>query len=187
MSWIGKIIGESAGGLIESVGNVVDKFHLSGEEKQQFKLDLEALLQKRDSEIEQTIRAELQAKERVLVAELSQGDNYTKRARPTVVYVGLAVIVFNYCIVPLLIKATAFIAMAFADSAPATALANVGYEPLSLPIEFWAGWSGIVMTWSIGRSAEKRGVRNKAVQLVTGSKLLSVLLICLAYVGWLVA
>jgi hypothetical protein len=186
MDWIGKIIGGAAGGLIESVGNVADKFHLSGEEKQQFKLEFEALLQKRDSEIEQSLRSELQAKERVLVAELQQGDNYTKRARPTVVYVGLAVIVFNYCIVPLLIKATAIIAMALADSPAAAALAGVGYEPLELPVEFWAGWSGIVMTWSIGRSAEKRGVRNKVVQAITGSRLLSALLICIAFAGVLV-
>ncbi len=184
MNWIAKLIGQSAGGLIESIGNVADKFHLSGEEKQQFKLEIEALLQKRDSEIEQTIRSELQAKERVLVAELQQGDSYTKRARPTVVYVGLAVIVFNYCVVPLLIKAASILAMM---GKPAIDLATIGWEPLSLPVEFWAGWSGIVMTWSIGRSAERRGVRNKAVQTVTGSKLLSVLLVCIAFAGFLAA
>ncbi|MCK5380279.1 MAG: hypothetical protein KAJ81_02340, partial [Candidatus Latescibacteria bacterium] len=81
MSWFTKIFSGSVGTLVEQVGGVVDQFHLSGEEKQRFKLELEALLQKRDSEIEETIRTELQAKERVLVAELTQGDSYTKRAR----------------------------------------------------------------------------------------------------------
>ncbi|KKL20404.1 hypothetical protein LCGC14_2455770, partial [marine sediment metagenome] len=89
MSWLGDIFAGSAKGLIGSVGAIVDDLNLSGEEKQQFKLQMEALVQKRDSEIEQTTRIELQAKERVLVAELQQGDKFTKRARPMVVYAGL--------------------------------------------------------------------------------------------------
>ncbi len=167
MSWIADIFGQSAKGLIDSVGGIIDQFHLSPEQKQQFSLQMQALLQKRDSEIEETLRAELSAKERVLVAELTQDDNYTKRARPTVVYVGLAVIVFNYCIVPILLRLVSL----FSETAVLT-----GFEPLALPVEFWMGWSGIVATWSIGRSAEKRGIRNKAVSMITGSKLLPVLL-----------
>ncbi len=152
MSWFTKIFSGSVGNLVEQVGGVVDKFHLSGEEKQKFMLEMEALLQKRDSEIEETIRAELQAKERVLVAELSQGDNYTKRARPTVVYAGLIFICFNYCIVPALSKFFC---------APV--------EPFVLPTAFWAGWSGIVGTWSIGRSVEKRGIQTRFTRAITGS------------------
>jgi hypothetical protein len=167
MNWIAEILGGSAKGLLDSVGGIIDKFHLSPEQKQQFSLELQSLLQKRDSEIEETLRAELAAKERVLVAELSQGDNYTKRARPTVVYVGLAVIVFNYCIVPILLRLVSLFSQ--------TPALN-GFEPLSLPAEFWLGWSGIVATWSIGRSAEKRGVRNKAISMITGSKLLPALM-----------
>lgn len=100
MSWFSRIFSGSLGSLVEQVGNVVDNFHLSAEEKQQFKLELEALLQRRDSEIEQTLRSELEAKERILVAELEQGDSFTKRARPTVVYAGLGFIFFNYGLVP---------------------------------------------------------------------------------------
>ena len=154
MSWLTRIIG---GGLSETVGKigaVVDKFHLSGEEKQAFTLAMEELLQKRDSEIEKTIQAELGAKERVLVAELTQGDNYTKRARPTVVYAGLAFIAFNYCLVPLVSRWTG--------------AANV--TPLELPAEFWYGWSGIVATWSVGRSMEKRGSRSAFTGVATGAK-----------------
>jgi len=75
MNWLTKIFGGSVGSVVEQVGNVVDKFHLSGEEKQKFKLEMEALLQNRYSEIEETIRTNLQAKERILVAELTKGDN----------------------------------------------------------------------------------------------------------------
>ncbi|MEK9148799.1 MAG: 3TM-type holin [Candidatus Desantisbacteria bacterium] len=152
MSWLGKIFSGSIGSVVKEVGDVADKFHLSGEEKQQFKLELEALLQKRDSEVEETLRAELGAKERILVAELSQGDNYTKRARPTVVYSGLFFIFFNYCFVPLLAR-----------------WQGVSFEPLALPPEFWYGWSGIVMTWSVGRSFEKSGTSNRLTRTITGS------------------
>jgi hypothetical protein len=152
MNWFTRIFSGSIGSLVEQIGGVIDKFHLSGEEKQKFKFELESLLQRRDSEIEETIRAELQAKEKVLVAELTQGDGYTKRARPTGVYAGLAFIFLNYCLIPAM-----------------RSLAHVEVEPFVLPNAFWAGWSGIVVTWSIGRSAEKRGARNRLASIITGS------------------
>jgi len=155
MSWLGDIFAGSAKGLIGSVGAIVDDLNLSGEEKQQFKLQMEALVQKRDSEIEQTTRIELQAKERVLVAELQQGDKFTKRARPMVVYAGLVFIGINYVVVPIV-----------------GLLNGVPVDPIELPTEFWAGWSGIVATWSIGRSFEKRGTQNRVTSAITGSLLL---------------
>jgi hypothetical protein len=152
MSFISNILGGSVGKVVQEVGNVVDKFHLSGEEKQQFQLEMESLLQKRDAQVEESIRSELQAKERILVAELTQGDTYTKRARPTVVYAGLGFIFFNYCLVPVLSK-----------------IFGAMVEPLVLPPEFWYGWSGIVATYSVGRSFEKRGASNKVSRAITGS------------------
>ena len=138
MSWLGNLVGGGVGEIVESVGNVVDKFVTTDEEKAKAKLELQKLIQKRDSEIEQTLRQNLQAKERILVAELTQGDNYTKRARPTVVYSGLAMIAINYVVAPL-----------------------IGMEAVALPAEFWYAWSGVVATWSIGRSFEKGGLPNK--------------------------
>jgi hypothetical protein len=158
MGWFSKIIGGGFGTLVEQVGGVVDKFHLSREEKQKFKLELESLLQKRESEMESTLRSELQAKERILVAELQQGDSYTKRARPTVVYVGLGFIFFNYCLVPL-------IAHLFGNQQVAL--------QMDLPGEFWVGWSGIVATWSVGRTFEKRGSHNRWTRAITGSRSIS--------------
>ena len=153
MSWISKLLGGSLGNIVSEVGGVVDQFHLSGEEKQKFLLEMESLMQKRDSEIEQTLRSELKAKQDILVAELSQGDNYTKRARPTVVYAGLGFIIFNYCFIPML----------------GLVFNGVSFPALSLPAEFWYGWSGIVATWSVGRSYEKRGASNKLSRAITGS------------------
>ncbi len=155
MSFLSKIFGGGINEVLGGVDTVLSRFKLAPEDKEKFKIELEGLLQKRDSEIEQTIRAELAAKERVLVAELNQGDAFTKRARPSVVYAGLFFILFNYCVVPTL-----------------QSLSGVTVEAFELPGGFWAAWSGLVATWSIGRSAEKRGAREPWVQKVTGSRLL---------------
>jgi len=152
MSFITKIIGGGAKELLGGVDKLIGRFKASPEEKQAFKLEFEKLLQTRDSEIEETIRAELSSKEKVLVAELQQGDTYTKRARPTVVYAGLGFIFINYCLVPIIQSFT-----------------SAEVAPFKLPPEFWAAWGGIVATWSIGRSAEKRGARNRAVSMITGT------------------
>jgi hypothetical protein len=153
MSWVSKILGAVTGGAVKEIGDVVDKFHTSTEEKELIKIKIEEVMQKRDSEIEQTIRKEMEAKERIVVAELNQSDNYTKRARPTVIYFGLFMIFINYVLVP----AISMLALGQPQSFP-------------LPAEFWGAWCGIAMTWSIGRSAEKLGVRNKLTQAITGGK-----------------
>ncbi|MDH4199753.1 MAG: holin family protein [Spirochaetia bacterium] len=152
MDWLTKIFSGGAGNIVNSIGDTVDKFVLTGEEKEKFKLQMEELLQKRDSEVEQTIRSELGAKERVLVAELSQGDNYTKRARPTVVYMGLVFIFLQTILLPFI-----------------KGIAGWEFVIPELPTGFWAGWSGIVGTWAIGRSFEKVGIQNNFTRTITGS------------------
>ena len=153
MSWISDIIKGGAEGLIGSVADAADRFITTDAEKQAHKLEVQRLTQNRLSEIEQTIKIELEAKQKIITAELAQGDTYTKRARPTVVYFGLVIIAFNYCLVPLI-----------------THFTSKGLLTLNLPTEFWWGWSGIVSTWVVGRSAEKRGSMNNVTSLVTGSK-----------------
>ena len=152
-----------SGGLVnigKGIADIVDQFKLSDQEKAEFELQMEALLQKATSELEQTMRTELQAKERILVAELSQGDTYTKRARPTVVYGGLVFIAINFVIAP--------IAMWFAVQIAGVEMP--AFPSLDLPAEFWYAWGGIVATWSVGRTMERRGVNNNLVSIVTGNK-----------------
>ena len=141
------------GAIVETVVGLVSSVITTPEDKAKFEAQkgdiavrMEEILQKRDSEMEQTLRTELEAKEKIIVAEMAQGDNYTKRARPTVVYFGLFLFFFNYSIVPLF-----------------------GLPQLELPAEFMYGWAGIVSTWSIGRSAERIGTRNRVVSAATGT------------------
>lgn len=155
--WLTDLLAGGAVKLGEGIANIVDKFKLTPDEKAQFQLEMERLLQARDAELEETMRTELSAKERILVAELTQGDNYTKRARPTVVYGGLAIIAWNYSIVPL------FVAL-LQPKFPGITL-----PVLTLPGEFWYAWGGVVATWSVGRTMERRGAKNNLVSLVTGN------------------
>lgn len=150
---ISAILGEGLGSFAEKIGGVVDRFVHSKDEQAQFKLEMESLLQKAGSELEQTMRTELQTKERILVAELTQGDKFTKRARPSVVYWGLVLMTWNYSLAPTI-----------------TALFDVSMPPLPLPPEFWYGWSGIVATWSVGRTMERRGAKNNLVSIITGGR-----------------
>ena len=125
-------------GLIGPASKIIDGLHTSGEEKLAARQAMEALIQQREAQVEETIRTELEAKQAIIVAELNQSDNFTKRARPSVIYAGLAFIAWNYVIAP-----------------------TAGLGSFPLPQECWIGWSGIVATYSIGRSAEKRGTRDK--------------------------
>ena len=132
-------------GLVGSIGGIIDNLHTSDEEKEASKLLLVQALQSAELEMERELSKRIEAQERVLVTELQQDDNYTKRARPTVVYVGLGAFLFNYVLVPTiaLINGTVLV-------------------PIEFPAEFWYGWSGIVATWTIGRSYEKKNKGNSS-------------------------
>lgn len=89
----------------------------------------------------------------IIVAEMQQGDDFTKRARPMVVYSGLLFIFLVHVAFPIFTHFTG------------------GTVPdISLPDEFWWAWTGVVAVWMTGRSMEKVGAGNKVTKLITGSK-----------------
>ncbi len=145
------ILSALSGGLLDGAANIISKFVEDPNEAAAAKLEIKKMVAAQIEEKENTLRTTIQARERIIVAELKQSDTYTKRARPTVVYFGLALIAFNYCVVPLV-----------------TVFTSIGLTVLQLPTEFWVAWGGIVSTWTIGRSAERIGVKNKAVKSITG-------------------
>lgn len=152
MSFLSKIFGGTAASVISSVGGIVDDLHLSEQEKADINFRLQQVMLERDAKLQESIQSELLAKSKIIEAELLQVDLYTKRARPTVVYFGLVIIFFNYVLVPAVNQMYGRAPVAF-----------------ELPLEFWVAWGGIVSTWVIGRTAEKRGVENRAVSVVTGA------------------
>jgi len=181
MSWFSELFAGGAADVVEKVEQTVDRFQISGEEKNQFKLELKQIITQRESNIEKTIRSNLEEKERIIVAELQQGDKFTKRARPTVVYFGLVMIALNYFLLPaaLLISGNSdkLETCTIKTSADKVIEKSCVKETLfPLPIEFWMAWGGIVATWAVGRSYEKANASNAFSRLVTGVKKRSSLL-----------
>ena len=147
---IANILGGSIGKTVEAIGGTIKKFVTTDNDRMQMQKELEAILQKRDSEVEQTIRAELNAKAEIIKAELAQGDNFTKRARPSIIYTGLGIVSIN------------------AVMGWITAFTGHELPPLQVPSEFWYIWGGVCSAYVLGRSAEKRGARNKVTSFITG-------------------
>ncbi|MFO8001233.1 MAG: holin family protein [Marinilabilia sp.] len=155
MSVFKKIFSGSLTGVIDSVSDVIDRFSLTEEEKQEFKLEMQSRLLQMEKELEETYRTELESRSDIIKAEMTQGDRFTKRARPTIIYCGLAFIFIVYVVIPLI---------AYISGAPGDALPDI-----QLPDEFWWAWGTVVSVYGAGRSAEKMGFANRATQMMTGS------------------
>lgn len=155
MEIIKKLFSKGITDVVDSVGNVIDRFTLSKEEKMEFKLEMQSRLMKMESELEETYRTELASRSDIIKAEMTQGDNYTKRARPTIVYAGLLFIFFVYVLVPII---------AYIAGTPPKSMPEV-----ELPNEFWWAWGTVVGVYGIGRSTEKMGITNKVTNFITGS------------------
>ncbi|MBA3027456.1 MAG: hypothetical protein FP814_09725 [Desulfobacterium sp.] len=137
------------GSIADLAKTIVEKIlppKLTGAEQAELQLKLQDLLESRE-------RTVIDFQKAVIVAEMQQADNYTKRARPTMVYAGLVFIFMVHVAFPIL----SFIS---SQTLPA----------LKLPEEFWWAWTGVCGIWVIGRSAEKRGVDGKLVEMITGKR-----------------
>lgn len=140
------------GSVADLAKGIMDRFSppdMTPEEKAQKQIELQQLLDERESRL-------ISAQKAVMVAEMNQNDPYTKRARPTLVYAGLVFIFLVHVVFPIL-------AWFGAEEAPS----------LSLPAEFWWAWSGVCGVWILGRSAEKRGATGALGSLagmITGNK-----------------
>jgi len=95
--------------------------------------------------------AYVQAGKEIIVAEMQQGDPYTKKARPTLVYAGLFFIFLVHVALPM---------WAFYAGKP--------IPELSLPEEFWYAWASVVGIWSLGRTFERDGSESKLISKITG-------------------
>lgn len=135
------------GSVADLAKGLIDRFFppdLDPAEKARIEAEMRQALERREAAL-------LEAQKSVMVAELQQGDSYTKRARPTVIYAGLLFIFLVHVIGPL-----------------ASAFAGLQVPSLSLPTEFWWAWSGICGAYVLGRTAEKRGGPNQVTKLLTG-------------------
>jgi hypothetical protein len=127
------------GNLLDGISNIIKDFKLSPEDKANLQLQL---TQNADvvAEHEEDYNAKLNdiAGENIR-AEDAAGDKYTERARPSVIWVGLFVIVWNYC-------------------GPMTVVnhfLHLGVTTLDLPAYFWEAWSAIALGYVVSRTIDK--------------------------------
>ncbi|KKL16102.1 hypothetical protein LCGC14_2498930 [marine sediment metagenome] len=92
----------------------------------------------RDNAMAETLQSELESRARIIEAEMGQGDTYTKRARPSVVYSGLLMFFLEFGI-------RAWLVMS-GQPMP---------EGTIMPGALIAGWTTVTGVWAVGRSAEK--------------------------------
>ena len=137
------------GSVADFAGTLVKRFFppkMTDAEKAQAQVQIQEMVEKRDASL-------VDAQKSIIVSEMQQADNFTKRARPFLVYCGLLFIFLVHVLFPI---------AAFFTTRP--------MPTLTLPTEFWWAWSGVCGTWVIGRSAEKRGAAGKVINMITGGR-----------------
>lgn len=88
------------GSLLDSVKGLISQFHISPEDK----LKLQAQIDQ-EADLVKAKEADYNAKLNDIAgqnirAEAQSGDKFTERARPGVIWVGLVMFVWNFCLVP---------------------------------------------------------------------------------------
>lgn len=142
-------IGQAVSSVSDFAGNILDRFwpkSMDPADKAKAQIELQHLISARDNSL-------IDAQKSIIVAELQQSDNYTKRARPTIIYAGLGFIFLVHVAAPI-----------------AAAFTSINFPNLVLPEAFWWSWGGICSVYAVGRSAEKKGVQNNLINMITGGK-----------------
>lgn len=150
MDWdfdIGNIVSGGIKDIAEGAIKVIDEFVETPQEKAQAQAAIRQMQHEATLARSNEMTTTINKRSEVVVAELNQGDNYTKRARPTLVYSGLFFIFLGYFVAPLAIG-----------------------EKLELPLEFWVTWGGVCSVWSIGRSAERVAPNSMATKLLNSTE-----------------
>ena len=144
------------GSVADFAGGLVKRFlppRMSESEKAQAQVQLQEMLGQRESSL-------IESQKSIIMSEMTQGDTFTKRARPCIVYFGLFAIGLVHVILPI----TAWVVL-ITTGKPLTDMPSI-----VLPGKFWGTWGGVCSIWVIDRSAEKRGAANKLVSMITGGR-----------------
>jgi hypothetical protein len=157
MNWLSKLFGAGIGEVTDGLDKIFARFKMAPEEAHKHRREVLTMLLTTFSKMEESVQSEIRAKENIIVAELKQGDAFTKRARPWIVYSGL-------------ILAGLEVVARYAAWITGAELPTVDgqYVTSLAPAEFWIGWGAVVSIYSIGRTAEKRGMQNKLLGMITG-------------------
>lgn len=151
LGWLKNLFTGGAGQLLKTVDQVIDNVTTTTEEKMNLELAKERLrfeILKTTSLMEQKaaelVQKDLAGVREQAMAELKSEDSYVRRARPSIIWVGIAVFVVNYIILP----AVSFIS-------------GKVFAPVQLPDAFWYTWGSITGGYAFLRTLEKTGTKLK--------------------------
>lgn len=122
--------------LIDSVTGIIEQFHASPEDKakaQQQVIDAAAAAQKAAQDYDVQLNSIAGQNIR---AEETNGDRFAGRARPSVIWMGNLLILWNWCLVP-------------------TFGAHWHLGPVTIPDAFWWTWGTVVTGYVFSRGMEK--------------------------------
>src|SRR5579862_9420954 len=125
------------GSLLDGVKGIIAEFKLSPEDKAKLQMQME---ENADAftNAENNYNAKLNDIASANIrAEAATGDKYTERARPSVIYWGLAAFTWNFCLVPTL------------------GIFKVQIPPLPIPDIIVDAWKIVVTGYVFGRSLDK--------------------------------
>lgn len=121
---------------LDSVTKLIDQFHLSPEEKAHAQQAIAEAAQKAQADAQNyDVQLNSIAGQNIRT-EQSSNDKYTERARPTVIWMGCALIFWNYAIVPVF-------------------GCHWHLNPATLPDAFWWTWGTVVTGYVFSRGVEK--------------------------------
>lgn len=133
-----KIFSSETTGMIKDVQSVFDNLKFTEEEKAEHQLKIEAILTQRMQFLSAQVAKDLERSTEIIKAEMMQNDKFTKRARPSVVYVGLAIWIVNYSLLPI-----------------ACQFLKIDYIPPEIPEVFVNTWKAVCSVWVTSRGIEK--------------------------------
>lgn len=124
------------GSLIDSVKGIIAEFHMSPEDKAKLAAQI-------DTEKNQFVAAENDYNAKLndiagqnIRAEAQSGSAWTRNARPSVIWLGMFAVLWNYCLVPV---------FGF----------HWHMQPVELPSYFWEAWGVISTGYVFNRTIDK--------------------------------
>ena len=154
MSIISEVVKNSVGTIISGATELIGKIVKDPNQAAQLSAEMQKLVMDKEKEItiktEESYQQELKTKQAVMVAELQQEDKLTKRTRPAILLVGLAIIVLDFLFRWI------------------CAFASVDVPVVTIPDFFQEIWAGMCSVYIIARSFEKTGKTSKISKMITG-------------------
>ena len=87
---LGKIFGNAAGGIVEKLGNVADKFITTGDEKRKFQKEMETLFIEAEAKMQENVTRRWEA-------DLQYGNWLTRSVRPLVlIFLILSTVILGF-------------------------------------------------------------------------------------------